>query len=336
MTDSDKLFDIDDGMEGVDDFISDPNPFEEHANAGYGTNSSNVNKDFDQILNDEGPGSAPVKDLPPAYDSSVALEPERVAPDNTIPEGKLPPGLLNYYSRYFQLDSAGLKKRIMYPKSFYDNTNDVEEQNFEIGDDEEDEVNLLSDLYGPVWITASAVMAKFVTVGLVELVINGMVWGVSRSVMDDDASLLNTFWEKQFINLIHSIWLFYAHTFVAPLLIFRGFQNHYDGLKMKTRYEIISIYGYSNLVWVSISVLLGVLEGYSQPVPKTTKWLEFIIFGIGIIPVYFYILRESMYRIKGKVVEVGELWKEIYRVPFVVVLFLLIVFWLNYGFLVLI
>ncbi|KAL3232829.1 Protein YIP5 [Nakaseomyces bracarensis] len=327
------LFDIDDGMEGVDDFITDPNPFEEQVHSGYGTNAAN-NNNSDQILGDVDIGNK-VKDLPPTYDSSLQVEPERVAADSTIPQGKLPPGLLNYYSRYFQLDSAGLKKRIMYPKSFYENRNDVEEQNFEIGDEDDDDVNLLSDLYGPVWITASAVMAKFVTVGIVEMIKNGIILGVSRSSMGDETFLPNSFWEKQFISLIHSIWLFYAHTFVTPLLIFKGFQNHYDGLKMKSRYEIISIYGYSNLVWVTVGLFLGVLEGYTQPVAKYTKWIEFIIFGVGIIPVYFYILRESMYRIEGKVVDFVQLFKEVYKVPFVVVLFLLVVFWLIYGFLIL-
>lgn len=333
MSDSDRLFDIDDGMDGVDDFISEPNPFEEHANTSHNKYGSGTG---DNIMGDE--SGKTVNDLPSAYDNTISLEPQRVAPDRdgSIPQGKLPPGLLNYYSRYFQLSNEGLKKRIMHPRSFYQDSRDPEEQNFEIDDEDEDEASVLSDLYGPVWITATAVMAKFVVVTLVEIVKDGLVLGVPRQAAEDGSYLPSTFWEKQFVNLIHSIWLYYAHTFISPLLIYRGFQNHYDGMKMKSRYELISIYGYSNLIWVSISVILGVLEGFSQPVARSTKWLEFIIFGLGLIPVFFYILRESMYRIQNKVVPTSELFKEIYKVPFVVVLFLLIVFWLIYGILILI
>lgn len=243
------LFDIDDDLQGVDDFTNEPNPFE----SPFDDAIRNDTDDAKVPRNPPNYGSkSETMSLPPAYDEAVPAE----QPNNTSNNGNsdttrtpLPPGLLNYYSQYFQLNPTELKQRLYEAVSFKKKSNVDEESNAN--------AEAVSDLYGPVWVTATIIMSIFVGNGLFSLVADGIIMGEPLS---------NNKSEMQFLKLVHSIWLFYVYVFLVPMLSFKLLQK--NDSSVKNVFTLISIYGYSNLVWIPIGLSIDILNGLQNYIPR--------------------------------------------------------------------
>lgn len=191
-----------DGLEGVDDF--DVNPFEE-------------------ALPD-----TPLEEVPPEPLSN--LEPKNIPnPAEGGEEARpLAPGLLNYYSRYFQLTTTDFKQRALGSLSLRNEAPPP-------------------DLYGPIWVTASVVMSRFLASGALALLIDGIIKGVMPEIRNSS---------HQSWNLVHSAWLFYAYTFLTPLIAQKILSTSFIPL--------VSIYGYSNITWIIGCLLLSVVDEFRR------------------------------------------------------------------------
>lgn len=165
--------------------------------------------------------------------------PPPFTPTETPP---LAPGLLNYYSRYFQLSTADFKTKTLASLSVRGE-------------------RPTPDLYGPVWITASVVMARFLGSGVFSLGIDGVLRGVAPATF-------------QFSKLVHSTWLFYGYTFVMPLAAQRL-------LSEPAFLELVTTYGYMNVVWIGASVLLSGVDEFGRlGRPAAVALVEWVVVAL--------------------------------------------------------
>ncbi|GAV54890.1 hypothetical protein ZYGR_0AS02130 [Zygosaccharomyces rouxii] len=188
-----------DGLDGVDDFGVNP---------------------FEETLPD-----TPLEEVPP--EPIPNLEPE-VAPTSVEEPCPLAPGLLNYYSRYFQLTTSDFKQRALGSLSLRNESPPP-------------------DLYGPLWITATVVMSRFLGSGLFSLLVDGIVGGVMPEVRNST---------HQSWSLVHSAWLFYAYTLLTPFVA--------QKLLSTSFIPLVSTYGYSNVTWIIGCLLLSIIDEFRR------------------------------------------------------------------------
>ncbi|CCC69417.1 hypothetical protein NCAS_0C04270 [Naumovozyma castellii] len=261
-SDNNSFLNIDDDLEGVDDFLGDePNPFEDPNNV---------------IASDD--VSKPTPAAPAATPAPVIA-----SDDANTKQGKLGPGLLNYYSRFFQLDTHELQERLVNGISFRPTMDPMKK----VGDLEDDsESAAVMDLYGSVWITASVVMSRFIVVGGLQLVINELVQGKKLGSVEEMR-------KSEFINLIHSIWIFFGYTFGVPfvswqLLIRDG--SWKKGVALGDVHDLISVYGYGNVVWVPVCMIMAGLDRYGS-VSGVIRILEWVTLCFGMCKSGFFIYK---------------------------------------------
>lgn len=216
-------FEIGDGLDGVDDFAEESNPFE--------------NPFDDTILND-----AP----PPAYEDRINSEVPTTHDGSTpIESRELRPGLLNYYSQYFQLSTQDLKTNLYESISF--------KRKLATGDEESSViVNGPNDLYGAIWVTATVILSKFLVLGLLRLIEEGIFAGWKLS---------NTEIDTLYLSLIHSVWLFYSYVFGMGVVSYK-LLNKAD--PQITGIETIAIYGYSNTIWIPTAIIIDIVDLFQE------------------------------------------------------------------------
>ncbi|CAI4039124.1 hypothetical protein SMKI_07G0950 [Saccharomyces mikatae IFO 1815] len=255
------FLDIDDDLEGVDDFGNEPNPFDDSTvpDSQNMTNSTTAKaSDFYNTMGSKGE-SAPLQGQmdPPAYDKVIG--------EDDVNDGsrrdELRPGLINYYSRYFQLDLTQFKKRLSAVLTFRNDYNSE-------GSDSN------SDLYGAVWITATVVMINFTMSKGLKFIISDVIEGI-RSGEDIDRA-------SQFKKLLHSIWLFYGYTFGVPFItmqVLNRDEHSERNRSFKSIPELISVYGYSNLIWIPVCVILNILDMSKHL--RTIQAIQWAIVALG-------------------------------------------------------
>ena len=254
------FLDIDDDLEGVDDFAGETNPFDDATvpdRPSMNKSKAGEGNGFYGTADSKGE-SAPLQGQmdPPAYDQVIG--------ENTNENGGrdgLRPGLINYYSRYFQLNLTQFKKRLSAVMTFRNDHN--------AGDNDND-----CDLYGAVWITATVVMINFTMSGGLSFIINEVIKGTRAGGDVDRAS--------QFKKLLHSIWLFYGYTFVVPFITMQVLQRDEHSERnrsFKSVPELISVYGYSNLIWIPVCVILNILDMSKRL--RTVQAIQWAIVALG-------------------------------------------------------
>ncbi|EJS43819.1 yip5p [Saccharomyces arboricola H-6] len=256
------FLDIDDDLEGVDDFGNEPNPFDDATVP----DSPNMNKPttgkdggFYSTMNNKSESAAPLQGQmdPPSYDQVIGEN-----PNENSGRDELRPGLINYYSRYFQLDLTQFKKRLSGVLTFRNDHNNSEDSDNE------------ADLYGAVWITATVVMINFTMNGGLTFIINNVIDGIRNGEDIDRAS--------QFKKLLHSIWLFYGYTFGVPFItmqILKRDEHSERNRQFKSIPELISVYGYANLIWIPICVILNILDMSKRL--RTVQAIQWAIVALG-------------------------------------------------------
>ncbi|QLQ79233.1 hypothetical protein HG537_0B05800 [Torulaspora globosa] len=244
----DSFTELDDGLEGVDDFTNEPNPFDDVISDDYETKK-------------KPPGYGNVVDtasLPPGYEETMEV-PQRPAegPSSTqTTAGTLPPGLFNYLSQFFELDDQELKKRLWNAIAFkIEPLDDLENR----GPDD-----AKPDLYSPVWIFGTIVMTNFIGSQFFNVIVNGVISGV---YWQDDSN--KVFGGARFM---HSFWLYLIYGFFIPLVIAKTYLRRKDSVV-----ELISTFGYSLLVWIPIGLLIDFSNAFQTVLPKYVlsliKWL---------------------------------------------------------------
>ncbi|EDO15491.1 hypothetical protein Kpol_467p3 [Vanderwaltozyma polyspora DSM 70294] len=249
-------FEIDDGLEGVDDFTNEPNPFDDanRFNGDTAIASDRVESDSAIKNKQQGQEQEPIVP-PPSY-----TEPVRI--DQPSSNETLPPGLLNYYSRYFQLTTDDFKNRLYDSISFKNKLQDVE------GNAESEENK--TDLYGAIWITATLVMVQYVTKGFIGLIVDDIVQGIKNDTAYDR--------KETFLGLIHSIWLFYGYVFIVPFISIQILRRD-ENTKFKSVIDLISVYGYANTNWIPIFIIEDILQRFNTS--KIVYIVQWAILAIG-------------------------------------------------------
>ena len=291
---------VDDDLDGVDDFTNEPNPFESSQHA------DSVPQDFD--------GHSMATTALPNYDDVIESEAQQAAQEPysnvsdmagrsqqqqqpqhpALDRGELPPGLINYYSRFFQLSTETFKGRFIRSLSL---NKLLFESETPTGENRE--------LFGAIWITCSIVLVKFLFPGLINLVYYGVIRG--ERVND---SLTSTDREKIYWNLIHSIWLFGIYSFVVPFIVLQiilkddtngeGEEGASSGNgedtaapganrgnmvinpSVKNLVGLVTVYGYGNSIWLFILPLLDIVNRFRSTF-KTAVAAEWAIIAIAYV-----------------------------------------------------
>lgn len=233
----DSFLEFDDGLEGVDDFTSEPNP-------------------FDDVVSDDVPkkgnppkyeGLSDTATLPPGYEEAAPI------PAAAAPRGALPPGLLNFLSQFFQLSDQDLKNNLYDSLSF--------KLSPEVDQENRGELESNPDLYGPVWIFATVVATNFVGSQVFSVILYGLILGTQ----DHE----DTFGGGR---LIHSFWLYLVYMFFIPAIIAKTYLHRKNSIA-----ELISTYGYSTLVWIPLGLLIDLFQALHPAFPgfvlPIIKWV---------------------------------------------------------------
>lgn len=239
---------FDDGLEGVDNFESEPNPFE----------------DPDLVVPEvEGESyGATTRDTDPVPVPVIETD----APKK---KNELPPGLLNYYSQYFQLTFEDFKKtflRALSPTVFENNS--AEES---------------PDLYGALWVTAAVVLTRYTLATFTDIFVTELIHGQALGGHKNSDNLGETWSDsrvQRFVQLVYSLWIFYGYTFVAPLICHHFVLKGSRSAVLGTATQLISVYGYTNGIWLPIFVLVGVMSHWGTHM-GIVRILELALVAIG-------------------------------------------------------
>ncbi|CCK70600.1 Yip5p KNAG_0E03430 [Huiozyma naganishii CBS 8797] len=245
---------IDDGLDGVDDFLDEPNPFEE-----VDVQGPDANKTVPDFVPTDH-----VDMLPPAYDATIQLESDTHAND-TNNARDLPAGFLNYYSRYFQMSAETLRRRVLSTLKF-NGSIFANEDNADISEREE--------LYGAVWITTSVILIKFLFPSLIDMFFRQLILGENVGKEDSGSTLYG--------KLITSVWLFAIYTFCFPLVVGQAIKNRPAeaiNQKMNNWVNLISCYGYNNLIWLVVFPVCDVLTQFKNL--KLISLVQWAIVALG-------------------------------------------------------
>lgn len=161
---------------------------------------------------------------------------------------------VNHYRRYFNLNTSDFFHNIVKSVNIIKN---------------EDDDNELGDLYGPIWVSATIIFILFFSNTSSNL-IYGWFNGVENKYQYD------------FKLLTGAMSLIYGYTFLIPLgfyLISTFYFKLSNFLKLT---KIISIYGYSNSIWLP-SAILNILRSFLQNhliLNSILKWLNVLIAGL--------------------------------------------------------
>lgn len=259
-------FEINDDLDGVDDFTNDQNPFDSvntRLNSKATVPSDIINNDAEFDIPDE-----PII-LPPAYNDTVRVD----QPNNGE---TLAPGIINYYSQYFQLSDAELRKRLFNAITFASTDNNTIDTEGGSGSTEQQ-----TDLYGAVWITASLVMVQFVIKGLVSLIVDNIIYGQRSTIAVDR--------KEVFLGLVHAIWLFYGYIFLVPFISIQILRRD-EVTKFGSVVDLISVYGYSNLSWIPFFIIQDILQIFNSF--KAVTPVQWGLLGLGFLKSGFHLYRE--------------------------------------------
>ena len=305
---------IDDDLDGVDDFTNEPNPFEDTRHAASSNNNGNhVVPDFDTksmattVLPDYNDVIADQPPLQPQQQQNLNEPFSNTTNNTTEGHGELPPGLINYYSKFFQLSTETFKGRFL--RSLRINQSIFESENY---DPESRE------LFGAIWITCAIVLIKFMFPGLINLFHYGIIKGekISESVPSNDR-------DKIYWNLIHSIWLFGIYSFVVPFIVLQIIlkddtngeenglpqnetSNDGSGRHMtinsnaKNLIGLITVYGYGNSIWLFILPILDIVNSLATKF-KMAIAIEWAIIALAYVKTAQYMNMQICNRGNGHV-----------------------------------
>lgn len=257
-----KDYQIDDGLNGVDDFLDEGNPFDD------------INVENDDNINTN---TAPINTNSFDNDPNIQLESNDIVENNERDYNQLSKGLLNYYSRFFNIDKKTFNERIIETlklnghifknfSSLNDNAN-VDENNNNTNNN-----GNIQELYGAVWITITVIIVKFLTPGFFEMILDNIILGKKNEKFIENRSVI-------YFKLLHSIWLFTIYTFATPVLLHQIIKRTSNGttdsdnnnsnnnsivnfdLNIKDNLiNLITCYGYNNINWLLVLPILDFLN----------------------------------------------------------------------------
>lgn len=162
---------------------------------------------------------------------------------------------LKFYASYFDVDTVDVLRRSLLALNPF-----TPRQVFLFHTD--DNVDPApADLYGPFWITSSVIFFLFFASSVTGLVISSFVD--------------HTSYEYRFDLLTGAASMLYSYTFVWPPILWAV--TRYQGLLTEqpnaTFISFISLYGYSNIVWIPVAILAVMpLDGLLPTFTEVYRW----------------------------------------------------------------
>lgn len=173
---------------------------------------------------------------------------------------------LDYYSWYFDVDTRDVARRCLLALNPFDRTRFVDTGDAEsMGVDSSEAGSAFAtvagngtpDLYGPFWICTTVVFVLFFSSTLKGLLSSGLE-GVR--------------YEYQFDLLTGAAVLMYGYTFLIPIgfwLVIR----YLNIAPQISALQLVCLYGYSNLIWIPVSLLTVTPLFFSSFVSNIIVWL---------------------------------------------------------------
>lgn len=162
---------------------------------------------------------------------------------------------LKFYATYFDVDTKDVLRRALLALSPF-----TSRQVFLFHtDDNPDPAS--PDLYGPFWITSSVIFFLFFASSVTGLIVSSFV--------------RHTSYEYRFDLLTGAASMLYTYTFVWPPILW--LVTRYLGLLAEqpnaSLISFISLYGYSNIVWIPVAILAVMpLDGILPLFTQVYRW----------------------------------------------------------------
>lgn len=206
---------------------------------------------------------------PPPVAGNMSSQPLHEANSRNTSSNKSQTGgifTLTYYSWYFDVDTRDVARRCLLALNPFDQTRFVDTDDAESMGASGHGVgsafatvagNGTPDLYGPFWICTTVVFVLFFSSTLKGLL---------------SSSLQGVRYEYQFDLLTGAAVLMYGYTFLIPVgfwLVIRYLNIAPDISAL----QIVCLYGYSNLIWIPVSLLTVTPLFFSSTVSNIIVWL---------------------------------------------------------------
>lgn len=168
---------------------------------------------------------------------------------------------LKFYATYFDVDTIDVLRRSLLALNPF-----TPQQVFLFHtDDNPDPAQ--PDLYGPFWITSSVIFFLFFASSVTGLIISSLV--------------KHTTYEYRFDLLTGAASMLYSYTFIWPPILWAV--TRYLGLLSDqpnaTFIGFVSLYGYSNIVWIPVAILAVMpLDGV---LPNFTNFFRWFVVALG-------------------------------------------------------
>ncbi|KAG0017088.1 hypothetical protein BGZ80_008628 [Entomortierella chlamydospora] len=157
---------------------------------------------------------------PTGFGDAGAFDPHRSIQDQTV---KKPIWSIEYYARFFDVDTAQVTERCM--------ASIIPKQNFlEV-------MGGSPDLYGPFWIPTTVIFVLFVTSSIMESI---------------NAYMSSTPYTYDISQLTFAFGTIYSYAFLVPSMIWGA--TKYFGCQPDLL-EMLALYGYGLTIWIPVSVL---------------------------------------------------------------------------------
>lgn len=163
--------------------------------------------------------------------------------------------LINFYRRYFDLDSETFVRKLRVAANPF---REIEEYRDE---------PLNNELYGFIWITGTLVLMMFISTTGTEL----LIWDSEHLKFTYDFNLLTK-----------SVTLFYGYNLIVPTLLYVASGWIFKFPEPMPLVQTISIYGYTNILWLPITCVNFVLLFLVNVEKRKTllSILEWFIVGV--------------------------------------------------------
>lgn len=179
---------------------------------------------------------------------------------------------INYYRQFFDLDTDTFVHKLKRAMNPLDKTFTVEEEG-----------GANTELYGFIWVTGTLIFLMFVSSTGSNIISSWIHGGLN---FDDDGNLAPApQYEYKFDLLRLSVFLFYGYNILVPALLFVITTWIIKFPHRLPLTEIISIYGYTNVLWIPITLanfIIAVVVSNEKHglLLNSIEWVIVILSGI--------------------------------------------------------
>ncbi|KAH3685975.1 hypothetical protein WICPIJ_003042, partial [Wickerhamomyces pijperi] len=194
---------------------------------------------------------------------------------------------LNHYRRYFNITSS------QFTGNIFSSLNPLYKST------EDDQVDDIGDLYGPIWVTATVIFVLFFS-------------NTSANELKNWLSGAQDRYKYDFALFTGAIGLLYGYVGLIPVLLYAVSVFYFKLPNFLNLTKLMAIYGYANFVWVPAAVL-AMFRGFfgSSLLSGIILWASVLIggfiSGVGVIARVYPVLKRSAIAVGNEKLSMGLL-----------------------------